>query len=214
MKVKRISATVFGALLLLVQLVRFSQLPLPSYPEAVGFDIAWLALLALSIWLLRYGLRRHVPSAGRSASPDDPRRQSEETEAGHATKVLSKRKALLIAAVAICLGMLVFVVLDRNQVADPPGLWVLESYNADNGYVLRKDGGRYVAHCDAVIWTPTNALSNVNNKVSDSDCAIVLPFLHKVIPLKPDPASPDIIYFEARGLGAKWSYDFKIIEAK
>jgi len=31
--------------------------------------------------------------------------------------------------------------------ADPSGQWILESYNADSGYVFRKDGVHYKANC-------------------------------------------------------------------
>lgn len=99
-----------------------------------------------------------------------------------------------------------------RQPAEPPGQWVLESYSADNGYVLRKDGVRYEAHCAAVLWTKAGDF-DINEKVSESHCTAVLPFLRKVVPLKPG-GKPDIVHFDKEDPGIKWTYAFKITEAK
>jgi hypothetical protein len=103
-KPKLVSAIVFGALLLVVQLIRIPELPVPFSPEAVGFDIAWVAVFALSIWLLWFGLRRRVTSVVGLSSPDNPKRQSDVrlveptvfagTAEAQATEVLPQTKIL------------------------------------------------------------------------------------------------------------------------
>lgn len=114
-----------------------------------------------------------------------------------------------LAGIAVVVALLVGC---RRQ-PDPPGQWIFESYSADNGYVFRKDGVQYKAHCGGVVWTKDSGDWDVNEKVSESDCAAVLPFLHKVIPLKPG-GEPDIVHFDRRDPGITWTYGFKIMEAK
>lgn len=114
-----------------------------------------------------------------------------------------------LAGIAVVVALLVGC---RRQ-PDPPGQWIFESYSADNGYVFRKDGVQYKAHCGGVVWTKDSGDWDLNEKVSESDCAAVLPFLHKVIPLKPG-GEPDIVHFDRRDPGITWTYGFKIMEAK
>ena len=77
-------------------------------------------------------------------------------------------------------------------------------------YVFRKDGVRYVAHCGAVIWHEFYKNDfDITEKVSEGDCATVLPFLHKVVPLKPG-GKPDVVHFHKEGSGIKWTYAFSV----
>ncbi len=55
-KAERIVALLFGALLLLVQLPQIPKMPLPLYPQAVGFDLAWVLITGAGVWLVLYGL--------------------------------------------------------------------------------------------------------------------------------------------------------------
>jgi hypothetical protein len=52
----RILALILGGLFTLVQISNFSRLPTPSNAETFGYDIAWIATLALSMWAILYGL--------------------------------------------------------------------------------------------------------------------------------------------------------------
>jgi hypothetical protein len=119
-------------------------------------------------------------------------------------------KILFIAAMAASLLMGCNHFIGQK---DPPGQWILESYNSEKGYVFRKDGVRYEAHCGAVIWTKTDGDWDINEKVSESGCAVILPFLHMIVPLKPG-GKPDVVHFDKQDPGIKWTYAFKITEAK
>jgi hypothetical protein len=114
--------------------------------------------------------------------------------------------------VALSVGILAGC--DRVAVSkDPPGQWILESYDSEKGYVFRKDGVRYQAHCNAVVWTKASGDWNINEEVSEGDCATVLPFLHKTLSLAPG-GKPDIVHFDKYDPEIKWTYAFKITEAK
>ncbi len=79
-KVKRISAIALGALLLLMELGRlFSDqgLVAPSSPEGLGWDIASVILVGLSIWLVWYGLRRRVSVRSNEVQNTDAVRSAE-----------------------------------------------------------------------------------------------------------------------------------------
>lgn len=61
--VGRVFAVIFGAAIVYVQLSNFSKLPFPSYAQAVGFDIAWVAILFLGLLALFYGLGIRISRA-------------------------------------------------------------------------------------------------------------------------------------------------------
>src|ERR1700722_18208853 len=113
----------------------------------------------------------------------------------------------------LILRVIIVLAAIGGRPVDLPGQWVLERYSSGKGYVFRKDGVRYEAHCAAVISTKADGNFDINEKVSEADCAIVLRFLHKAVPLKPG-GKPDIVHFDEQDTGVEWTYAFKITEAK
>jgi len=60
------------------------------------------------------------------------------------------------------------------------GQWILESYDADKGFTFSKDGVLYATRCDHI----SSKVSNIRIDIQDqSQCARVLSYLHKTIPI-------------------------------
>jgi hypothetical protein len=98
------------------------------------------------------------------------------------------------------------------------GQWVLESYSAEHGYVFRKDGVRYEAHCSNSIPPGENAFDRklvwqrATGKLEppENECSEVLPYLHKAVPLHQEPGADVLTFLDER----KVVYEFTITEAK
>lgn len=117
-----------------------------------------------------------------------------------------KQTLLLILLLAGCSHP---TVTNSLQTSLPTGgQWILESYDATNGYMFVKDGIRYQAHCQLV------RLSGGKAQAADREaaCVDVLPYLHEVVPatlwedeltVKPKPGATD-----------EWEVRFLIIAAK
>src|SRR6266404_4431325 len=93
--------------------------------------------------------------------------------------------------------------------------WYLESYNERTGYVFRKDGIHYTAHCRI---SYLHEAANVLPAASESECSTVLPYLHKPLSLEQGPRGPDlqILRFTETHEGGTtgWHCEFTIAEAK
>lgn len=98
--------------------------------------------------------------------------------------------------------------------AQNAGQWILESYDANKGYVFRKDGVRYMTHCRI---SYLHDATNVYPAASESECSAVLPYLHKPLPLEQGPRGPDVhilMFTETHDGGTKgWHCEFLIAEA-
>lgn len=92
--------------------------------------------------------------------------------------------------------------------------WLLESYNEKTGYMFRKDGVHYTAHCRiSYLYEADNVLP----ATSESECSAVLQYLHKPLPLEQGPRGPDLQFLrfiETHEGGTKgWHCEFVIAEA-
>jgi hypothetical protein len=140
-------------------------------------------------------------------------------------KILSSLAMACVVSLAAC---------DRTPPApkDPPGQWILESYNADKGYVLRKDGATYLASCDYYFWGPISQDKNNpgepyldmglghgsqldNNR---GECTAILAFIHKPVPFSQYRSyPPDRLFFSIKDPGGSYVQgitEFTIVEAK
>jgi hypothetical protein len=103
---------------------------------------------------------------------------------------------------------------DANAKTRDAGQWFLESYNEKSGYVFRKDGIHYTAHCKI---SYLHEAANVLPAASESECSAVLPYLHKPLPLEQGPRGPDLQilrFTETHEGGTKgWHCEFTIAEA-
>jgi len=92
--------------------------------------------------------------------------------------------------------------------------WLLESYNEKTGYVFRKDGVHYTAHCRI---SYLHEAANVLPAASESECSAVLQYLRKPLPLEQGPRGPDLQilrFTETREGGTYgWHCEFTIAEA-
>ncbi len=122
----------------------------------------------------------------------------------------------------IVLGLLLSGFAVGCHRADPPGQWIFESYNANTGYVFRKDGVHYRAECFTTTfrgedpiesrrqWQEATGKTGSENPNEDV-CSEVLPYLHKVITMKDDPEThPMLDYTDPNGTVV----EFEIVEAK
>jgi len=136
---------------------------------------------------------------------------------------------LPIVLVAFILPLLLLVGCSKSEPPKPvdisaglvsksadPGEWVLESYDANRGYIFSKDGIQYLAHCQ--FWNMLYADGNpvtFQRARSESDCASVLEYLHKPVPIEPSliENQKDRIVF--MGQTPKSPYcQFQIVSAK
>ncbi len=92
--------------------------------------------------------------------------------------------------------------------------WLLESYNEKTGYVFRKGGAHYTAHCRI---SYLHEAANVLPAASEGECSAVLQYLHKPLPLEQGPRGPDLQilrFTETREGGTYgWHCEFTIAEA-
>ena len=121
----------------------------------------------------------------------------------------------------------------ENSIAKgPPGQWILESYNADKGYVLRKDGVTYLASCDYYFWGPiSHDKNNPGEPFLDAgpghgsqlqndrgECTRILAFIHKPVPFQQYRSyPPDRLFYLIQDPGSSYVQgitEFTIIEAK
>jgi hypothetical protein len=112
------------------------------------------------------------------------------------------------------------------------GEWILESYTADKGYVLRKDGVKYVADCGYYFFGPVSQdeyhrgepqLSAMPGKgllvqKDSGECTAILAYLHKPVPFQQYASyPPDRLFFLKQQPGSTYIEgitEFTIIEAK
>jgi hypothetical protein len=103
-----------------------------------------------------------------------------------------------------------------------PNQWVLESYVATKGYTFIKDGIRYQTHCNYAGIERNDGTDPPGAATQESDCSIILPYLHKPIPLEMGAHElhyDDILVFKephpdsAKGID-NWRVSFVILEAK
>jgi hypothetical protein len=131
--------------------------------------------------------------------------------------------------IAVLLGIFISLWRLRHQEA---GQWILESYNAEQGYVLSKDGATYEAHCRAYFPPPPKGYAPLplgseipsgaafsrlpNPHEMEIACSNVLPYLHKPVPLEYFAGSDDVLNFtETRdGPFKGYTYQFSITDAK
>ena len=88
--------------------------------------------------------------------------------------------------------------------------WVLESYDAQTGYVFSRAGARYEAQCYHV--SAPVAHVDIGPYPPEGECSEVLPYLHKPVPL--DQIGDDILTFRMTTGSIDWSYEFEIVKAK
>jgi hypothetical protein len=60
--------------------------------------------------------------------------------------------------------------------------WVLESYDANKGYVFSKDGVHYQAHCYAFDRAYEKTFDPTRFARTESDCAAVTRYMHQPLP--------------------------------
>jgi hypothetical protein len=100
---------------------------------------------------------------------------------------------------------------------DPPGQWILASYNEKTGYAFRKDGVIYQTNCAGVNY---GYGKGAEPPTGQSSCAPVLLYMHHPVPSlhlgfldkngTTVPESEDTLYYVDGGR----QYLFEIIEAK
>lgn len=110
---------------------------------------------------------------------------------------------------------------------EPPGQWMLESYNAEKGYVFRKDHVKYEARC--LGFTPLKDIPSVQSAVEwhivsvgsvsyhEEECSDVLAYINKPIPLKQGKpfAMEELVFAKAPdGSFKDGVFKFAIAEAK
>jgi hypothetical protein len=121
------------------------------------------------------------------------------------------RGTLTGLVIAICL-------LEGCRHSDQPGQWILESYSADTGYVFRKDGVRYLAHCYNSMPPGVSSEDTRRNweRLTNGDgppeneCSEVLRYIHKPVPLTQEYQDDRLAFKDERGV----LYEFRITEAK
>ena len=64
----------------------------------------------------------------------------------------------------------------------PKGTWVLESYDANKGYVFSKDGVHYQAHCYAFDRAYEKTFDPTRYAHAESECAAITRYLHQPLP--------------------------------
>jgi hypothetical protein len=98
--------------------------------------------------------------------------------------------------------------------------WVLQSYDKDNGYTFIRKGVSYQTHCfatgrpmlsDNVPDTNPDALPPNPAFDGETDCADILPYLHKSVPLRQVEGSL-LVFTEENE--QNWKLEFQIKEAK
>jgi hypothetical protein len=119
---------------------------------------------------------------------------------------------------------------DSHLRKDPPGQWILESYDVQKSYVLRKDGVHYQAHCRGMFnYVAPGGLDLSAGMVPippgatmeplptptkpENFCSAILPYLHKPVPFR---QSGDVLLFEETSDAAfkNWTTEFTITEAR
>jgi hypothetical protein len=76
-------------------------------------------------------------------------------------------------------------VLSKTSELSTNGQWVLESYDVEKGYVFVKDGVHYVATCYFYSDDRQIGMAFTRLAANESVCTVVLPFMHKPVPLTP-----------------------------
>jgi len=113
--------------------------------------------------------------------------------------------------------------LQAGCLRNPLGLWVLESYDAQAGYKVRKDGVYYDVRCLGHYYTPKKSATPTEKLLAippgaelqglpsptkpQNSCAGILPFLHKSVPLE---QSGDVLLFREDSS----TIEFMVVEAK
>jgi hypothetical protein len=108
---------------------------------------------------------------------------------------------------------------------DPPGQWILESYSVERGYVLRKDGFRYRAHCRGMFGPLM--VDGVDIRAGlvpipsgptrpESECTNILPYMNKPVPLTQFAGADAVLQYHQTedGTYKGWITEFVITEAK
>ncbi len=95
----------------------------------------------------------------------------------------------------------------NDEHKDPPGQWILESYSVVTGYVFRKDGVRYHAHCRGMLEASTFKKNGLDLSAGlvpipsgptqpESNCSAILPYLNKPVPLKQFPGVDAVLQYK------------------
>ena len=107
------------------------------------------------------------------------------------------------------------------EIDDHSDQWVLENYDSGKGYTFIRGGVQYQTHCLSA-GIEKNGVVPPMHSTKESDCSIVLSYLHQPIPLEkgaPELHHNDILVFKepspdpAKGVD-NWRCIFLITEAR
>jgi hypothetical protein len=132
--------------------------------------------------------------------------------------VTASCKVALFLAVQMLLGCSHEVAPQRNSstARDDTGQWVLESYDAKEGYTFLRNGVHYQTHCTGYYLSMDGAdevyYSRPSVNIEESSCSTVLPFLRKPVHLE---QGLDTLYYRSSvNSRVKGRFEFTITKAK
>ena len=115
---------------------------------------------------------------------------------------------LILSGTIVHLGTMTYQHVGGTSVEkDRSGQWILESYSVSTGYVFRRDGVRYHAHCRGMLDASTFKKNGLDLSAGvvpipsgptqpESNCTVVLSYLNKPVPLRQFPGADAVLQYQ------------------